>query len=149
MLTTNIAQAAKAPWEIGINEPHLGMKDPSIREKTLDDIHNLGAAWFRFGPSSGSKQGVANFVDVVKRAKIQNLKVLVTILQLDEDYAGSNADAPLNNSGWREKKLSRIDLQKFAQRLQTLCSALKAQALTVDAFEFGSESDQFPYNASD
>src|ERR1700728_1076119 len=90
-LTISIARAAQEPWEIGIDQSHLSNGDESTRQKTLADIHSLGATWFRFSPSSGSKQGVANAVDVVKRAKEQNLKVLANILQLDEDYDEGNA----------------------------------------------------------
>lgn len=104
----------------------------------------MGAIWFRDGPTSGSAQGVANFVNEVRLAKRQHLKFLMNIVQMDEDY-----DVPLqtHDHGWKAKKLSQIDLAKFTQRFQTLLSALKTAGLTIDAVEFGNEDDSYYYDA--
>jgi len=147
LLSTNAARADEGPWELGIDDSHLSSKDPRAREKAIDDIHGLGAVWIRFVADSGSKQGLANLADTVSRAKKQKLQVLLNIVQLDVDYDDNNDQAPLNKSGWKEKKLSRINLKKFRQRVEALCDALKGQNLNVDAFEIGNEDDQNPYDA--
>lgn len=130
--------------ELGIDRSGLSMQSTAVQEKTLTDIRGLGAAWFRDGPTSGSAQGVANFVNEIRLAKQRHLKVLITIAQMDEDY-----DVPLqmHDRGWKAKKLSQIDLAKFTQRFQSLLGALKAAGLTIDAVEFGSEDDSYYYDA--
>jgi hypothetical protein len=142
-----MVHAAQERWELGIDDSEWNNKDAGVLEKTFDNFQTLGATWFRIGPSSGSKRGVANFVDLVRRAKNHKLNVLVNIGQFDEDYDGGNANAPINKGGWKAKKLSEINLKKFSLRLQALCDALKAEGLAVDAFEIGNEDDQNPYDA--
>jgi hypothetical protein len=129
---------------IGIDRSGLSREDEATRKKTLEDIRTLHAAWFRDGPTSGSAQGVANFVDEVRLAKQQNLKVLINILQMDEDYDDA---LPMNDHGWRAKKLSQIDLKKFSQRFRHLLGALKEANLSIDAVEFGNEDDSYYYDA--
>ena len=130
--------------EIGIDRSGLSRENEATQKKTLEDIRALHAAWFRDGPTSGSAQGVANFAEEVRQAKQQNLKVLINILQMDEDYDGA---LPMNDHGWRAKKLSQIDLKKFSQRFRTLLTALKAANLSIDAVEFGNEDDSYYYDA--
>lgn len=146
LLTTLAAPPDTLPPipDMGINSTGLSMKDTAVREKTLENIQSLGATWFRDGPSSGTPAGVANFVDEVRRANREHLKVLVIVNQKDEDY-----DYPLvkNRCNWNEKKLSGIDLKKYAQRLRNLLVALRAAHCTIDAVEFGSEFDQYCYDA--
>ncbi|MFK0162911.1 hypothetical protein [Rhizobium sp. NPDC090279] len=130
--------------ELGIDRSWLSSQSAAVQEKTLKDIQGLGATWFRDGPTSGSARGVANFVNEVRLAKQDHLKVLMTIAQMDEDY-----DVPLqtHDHGWKAKKLSQINLQKFTQRFENLLGALKAAGLTIDAVEFGSEDDSYYYDA--
>jgi Right handed beta helix region len=137
---------AAPPLEIGIDRSLLSSQGEAIQEKTLEDIHALGAVWFRDGPSSGSPRGVANFVDEVRRARQHNLKFLMIVSMMDEDYDDPNA-LPLNGYGWKEKKLSQINPDKYARRLRTLFNALKTAGLTIDAAEFGSEYDTYAYDA--
>jgi hypothetical protein len=130
--------------EIGIDRSGLSMQSEVVRQKTLNDIHALHATWFRDGPSSGSAAGVANFVEELRLAKQQDLKVLITIMQMDEDY-----DGPLvmTDHGWRAKPLSQINLTKFSHRFSALLDALKAANILVDAVEFGNEDDCYYYDA--
>jgi hypothetical protein len=130
--------------EIGIDRSGLSMQSEAVRQKTLSDIHALHATWFRDGPSSGTPAGVANFVEELRLAKEQDLKVLITIMQMDEDY-----DGPLvmTDHGWRAKPLSQINLTKFSHRFSALLDALKAANIPVDAVEFGSEDDCYYYDA--
>ena len=123
----NVQKPAQSFW----NPPAWIVADPRPR----------GERASRWG---GSAQGVAAFVEEVRFAKQQNLKVLMTIVQLDEDY-----DIPLtrNTRGWNAKPLSRINLARFSRRLQTLLSALKTAGMTVDAVEFGNEDDTSCYDA--
>ena len=102
--------------EIGINRSGLSLQEEATRQQTLQNIGALHATWFRDGPSSGSARGIANFVEEVRLAKRQSLRVLVNIVQMDEDY-----DIPLftHDHGWKAKKLSQINLEKFAQRCPT------------------------------
>jgi len=137
------ARAQKLP-EIGINRSGLSRLVEAEQQKTLQNIRALHAAWFRDGPTSGSPQAIASFVGEVELAKQQGLKVLVNIVQMDEDY-----DIPLfrHDHGWNAKKLSQINLDKFAGRLRRLLDALKAASLTIDAAEFGNEDDSYYYDA--
>lgn len=130
--------------ELGIDRSGLSMQPETVQLKTLGDISALHATWFRDGPSSGTPQGVANFVKEVRIAKQHNLKFLVNIVQMDEDY-----DIPLamHEHGWKIKKLSQINLNKFSQRFRNLLGALKAANLTIDAVEFGNEDDSYYYDA--
>ena len=140
------ADAASAPphLTLGVNRTMLSAQTPAVQEKTLNDIQALGAEWFRDGPTSGSPRGVANFVEELARAKQHKLKVLVIIMAMDEDYDGV---LQTNRCGWKEKRLSQINLDKYATRLGTLFGAIKTAGLMVDAVEFGSELDQYCYDA--
>jgi hypothetical protein len=130
--------------EIGVDRSGLSSQDEATRKKTFEDIRALHATWFRDEPTSGSAQGVANFVEEVREAKQQKLKVLVNILQMDEDY---DIALPMNDHGWRSKKLSEINLGKFSRRLSNLLGALKHADLSIDAVEFGNEDDSYYYDA--
>lgn len=115
-----------------------------MKEKLVKHIQDLGLVWLRDGPTSGSQRAVANFVEEVAIARQHQLKVLAIIMPMDEDYDGA---LPTNRCGWKEKRLSRINLTKYSQRLQTVLGAVRAAGLTIDAFEFGSELDQYCYDA--
>jgi hypothetical protein len=129
--------------ELGIDRSKLGSQPENVQEKTVLDIKNLHATWFRDGPTSGSTKGVSNFVNEVKLVKQQNLKILINIVQMDEDYDG---ELQKNHCGWYDKKLSQINRTKYAQRLRTLFGALKDAHLTLDAAEFGNEDDTACYD---
>jgi hypothetical protein len=129
---------AQTALELGIDRSQLGSQSEAVQEKTVQDIRALHATWFRDGPTSGSPKAVSNFVNEVRLVKQQNLKMLINVLQMDEDYDGV---LPRNRCGWGEKKLSTINLDKYAQRLRTLFGALKDAHLTIDAVEFGNEDD--------
>jgi hypothetical protein len=134
---------AQAAVELGIDRSKLSSESETVQEKTFEDIRALHATWFRDSPTSGSPKGVSNFVNEIRLAKQHNLKVLVNILQLDEDY---DAELPKNRCGWHDKKLSAIKLDKYATRLRTLFGAIKDAHLTIDAVEFGNEDDTFCYD---
>ena len=138
-----IVQSAQAA-EIGIDRSGLSRQSVAVQQKTFEEIHRLGAVWFRDGPTSGSAQGIANFVQEVRLAKERHLKVLVNIVQMDEDYDGP---LPMNDHGWRAKRLSAISLDKFARRFERLLVALRSANLTIDAVEFGNEDDSYYYDA--
>jgi hypothetical protein len=138
---SNLAQSAQ---QLGIVQDHLSQQAAPVQQKILDDIQSLHVTWFRDGPSSGSAQGAANFVDEVRLVKERNLRMLVNIVQVDGDYDGALST---NRCGWKEKRLSAINLDKYAQRLRNLFGALKAANLTIDAVEFGNEDDQYCYDA--
>ena len=136
--------SAPPKQELGIDRSHLSQQSLEVQQKSLSNIHTLGAKWFRDGPTSGSSRGVANFVQEAQLAKQQGLKILVDIMQMDEDY---DTALPVNQLGWKEKKLSQINLNKYADRLRNLFGALKAANVEIDAVEFGNEDDQCYYDA--
>ncbi len=144
ILTTPATATTQRLPEIGVDRPGLSLQTEATQRKTLEDIRALHATWFRDGPTSGSPRAVANFVHEVQLAKQQNLKILVNIVQMDEDY-----DVPLvtHDHGWKAKKLSQINLDKFSQRFRRLLDAMKAAGLAIDAVEFGNEDDSFYYDA--
>jgi hypothetical protein len=124
--------------ELGIDRSQLSWQNEAVQERTVRDIHALHATWFRDGPISGSPKAIPGFVNEVKLVKQQNLKMLVTIGQMDEDYDGA---LEKNRCGWNLKRLSAINLDKYGQRLRTLFGALKDAHLEIDAVEFGNEYD--------
>ena len=138
------AQGGAKLSEIGVDRPGLSMLSETAQRKTLEDIRTLHATWFRDGPTSGSAQAVAHFVAEVRLAKQLGLNVLVNIVQMDEDYDGP---LPTHDHGWKAKKLSEINLDKFAQRFRNLLAALREAGLAIDAVEFGNEDDSFYYDA--
>ncbi|MDR3439280.1 hypothetical protein [Telmatospirillum sp.] len=140
------ADAASVPSRLalGIDRLTLSAEPRAVKKTTLRHIRDLGLIWLRDGPTSGSSRAVANFVEEVGIAKQYQLKVLAIIMPMDEDY---DVALPVNRCGWHEKRLSQINLVKYAQRLRTVLGAVKAAGLSVDAFEFGSEADQYCYDA--
>ncbi len=149
VMFAGVAIAGTPVWaapalELGIDRSGLSMQPGPAQQKALEDIRGLGATWFRDGPSSGAARGVANFVELVRRAKQLQLKVLVNIVQVDSDYDG---DLAANRCGWKAKPLSRINLTKFADRLRALFGAIRAAGVTIDAVEFGNEDDSDCYDA--
>lgn len=130
--------------ELGMNRTWLSTQPPDLKQLTLKNTHDLGILWLRDGPTSGSSRAVANLVDDLRLAKQYQLKVLLNILPMDEDYDGV---LPANSCGWKEKRLSQIDMDKFSARLETLLEAVKAAGLSIDAVEFGNEMDQYCYDA--
>ena len=135
---------AQQATDLGIDRPKLSMQHAGEWQTTLRNIHTLGATWFRDGPSSGNEAGITHFVEEIKQAKNQGLHVLINIVQLDEDYDG---ELFTNRCGWKEKRLSQINLKKFADRLHKLFGTIKTAGLPVDAVEFGNEDDNHCYNA--
>lgn len=135
---------AQTTLELGIDRSKLGSLSDEVQQRTVQDIRAFHATWFRDGPTSGSSAGVGNFVNEVKKVKQQDLKMLVNVVQMDEDY---DRPLPKNSCGWTAKKLSEIDLKKYADRLRALFGALKDAHLTVDAVEFGNEDDTTCYDA--
>jgi len=139
--------AAQSRYEIGIDRSNMIFLSENEIEETFKNMHALHAIWFRDVPASASAKGIASFVDVVRHAKQQGLRIDVNIAQLDADYDGNNQGAPKNQCGWPERKLSQINPVLLTQKLHQLFDALKAENLTIDAFEIGNEDDSHCYNA--
>ena len=139
--------------EIGIDRSQLSTKSEQDRVRIITGIRAIGAQWFRDVYTSKEKNGVADFVDVVRIAKEQNLKVLINVLPVNDDYdAGAE---PTNGGpefdkrcGWSagSRKLSLVNLDKFSVRFRAQLDALKAANLTPDAFEIGNEFDWICFN---
>lgn len=152
MLTANPA-AAQATKQFGIDRSNLTRESEAVQEKTLQGIHALHATWFRDVLSTAAKPELqAKFVNEVRLAKQNNLKILVNVLPsyLDYDEPFANAGEDFRKMcGWSggDGKLSQINLTKFAQHLRATLDAVKTANLTIDAFEIGNEFDTTCYDA--
>lgn len=142
--TIPVSVRAKNSVQIGICRSGLAAAGENERERTLADVQSIGATWVRDTPRGGSPKDIDDFLDVLRRAKEHNLKVLVNITQIDSDYDGP---LPPNGCGWNQKKFSTINLKKFDARIHALFNAAKAQHLVIEAVEFGNEDDQYCYDA--
>ena len=133
---------------LGIDRSGTMTLRPDEVEKTVQGVRALHATWFRDGPNKNtSPQGVAKFVNVMRQAKQQGLKVLVIINPQDADFDNNNEGAAKNTCGWTERRLSAVNPVLFTQRLHNLFDALKAANVDIDAFEIGNEEDSHCYNA--
>jgi hypothetical protein len=153
LLTPWAAILAQGPLELGIDRSNLTRQSESNQEKTLEGIHALHALWFRDVLSAAGKpEALTKFVNEVKLAKQNHLKVLFNVLPsyLDYDEPFANAGDDFRKiCGWSggDGKLSEINLTKFAQHLREVLDAVKAANLTIDAFEIGNEFDTTCYDA--
>lgn len=145
--------ALASAQEIGIDRSNLSTKSEQDRIRTVTGIRAIGAGWFRDGYSSKAPKGVADFVDVVRIAKEQNLKVLINVLPVTDDYdpgtEPTNGGAEFaRRCGWSSGslKLSLINMDKFSARFRTQLDALKTAKLIPDAFEIGNEFDWICFN---
>ena len=148
-----VCGSAQAAEELGIDRSNLTTQSEAVQQKTLQDIHALHAIWFRDVLSAKAKpEALAKFVNEVKLAKLNNLKVLFNVLPsyLDYDEPFANAGEDFRKiCGWSggDGKLNEINLTKFAQHLREVLDAVKAANLTIDAFEIGNEFDTTCYDA--
>jgi hypothetical protein len=100
MLTAKPAEA-QATKEFGIDRSNLTRESEAVQEKTLQGIHALRATWFRDVLSAAAKPELqAKFVNEVRLAKQNNLKILVNVLPSYLDY-----DEPLANAGEDFRKM--------------------------------------------
>lgn len=154
MLLVSLAPAsAQAEGEIGIDRSNLTRQSEAVQEKTLRDIHALGATWFRDGFSTATPDAIAKFVNEVKLAKQNHLKFLAIVsptgIDYDPGYHTVNASEAFTKAcGWGggSPQISKINLSKLAQRLRTQLDAVKAANLSIDAFEIGNEYDWICFN---
>ena len=150
---TSLPLAAQGRLELGIDRSNLTSQNESTQQQTLEGIHALHAIWFRDVLSAVAKPELqAKFVNEVRLAKRNNLKVLVNVLPSYLDYDGPFANAGPDFRkicGWSggDGKLSQINLTKFAMHLRSMLDAVKAANLTIDAFEIGNEFDTACYDA--
>jgi hypothetical protein len=141
---------AQAAQELGIDRSNLTTQSEAAQEKTLSDIRNLHATWFRDALNRTTPQAIASTVNEVKLVKQHGLKMIAIIMPSDVDfdhpYASSSAE--MNKScGWAPVgKLSEINLSKFSRNIGAMLDALKAARLTIETFEIGSELDTMCYD---
>jgi hypothetical protein len=87
--------ARAEPAEIGMDRSNLTRLSEAEQEKTLRNIHDLGAIWFRDGFASATPDAVAKFVNEIKLIKQNQLKFLAivspTSTDYDPGYTGTNA----------------------------------------------------------
>jgi hypothetical protein len=145
--------ARAEPAEIGMDRSNLTRLSEAEQEKTLRNIHDLGAIWFRDGFASATPDAIAKFVNEIKLVKQNQLKFLAivspTSTDYDPGYTGTNAGDDFRKiCGWSggSPQLSKINLTNLTQRLRTQLAAVKAANLTIDAFEIGNEEDWICYN---
>jgi hypothetical protein len=148
-----MVSALAGAQEIGIDRSNLSTKSEQDRVRIVTGIRALGAQWFRDGYSNKAPKGVADLVDVVRIAKEQNLKVLINVLPVGEDY--DPGTEPTNGGpefakrcGWSagSRKLSLVNMDKFSARFRAQLDAFKAAKLAPDAFEIGNEFDWICFN---
>lgn len=139
--------------EVGMDRSNLTRLSEADQEKTLHNIHDLGATWFRDGFASASPDAIAKFVNEIRLVKQNQLKFLAivspTSTDYDPGYTGINAGEDFRKiCGWPggSPQLSKINLTNLAQRVRTQLDAVKAANLTIDAFEIGNEEDWICYN---
>jgi hypothetical protein len=79
MLTAK-PEPVQATKEFGIDRSNLTRESEAVQEKTLQGIHALHATWFRDVLSAAAKPEIhAKFVNEVRLAKQDNLKILVNV----------------------------------------------------------------------
>jgi hypothetical protein len=145
--------ADKSPIEIGIDRSNLSDQKEDVRKKTIEDIHALGAQWFRDGFPDHPYSKSSNFVDELKQAKQLGLKVLVTLgpnsADFDKNVTNDNAgDDFCKRCGWPQgsRRYSQINLKLLEVRLRQQFDQLKAAGVDVDAFEIGNEVNWICFN---
>jgi hypothetical protein len=143
-----VSSLASVTREFGIDRSNLTRENEAVQEETLKGIRDLHATWFRDVLSATPK-----FVNEVKLAKQNNLKMLVNVLQskadYDDGYQSPNAGEDFRKRcGWPQgsAEISKMNVDKFGQRMRGELDAVKAAGLTIDAFEIGNEADWICFN---
>ena len=147
------AGASRDSLALGIDRSNLSLAGPAVVESSVTNIRSLGATWFRDGFNPQAPRGFDSFVDELRDAKHQGLKLLVILnpVNADFDFTGKPDNAGgafLKHCGWAQgsRKLGNINLQKYTQRLHAEFQAMKAAGIEVDAFEIGNELDNMCFN---
>lgn len=142
------SNAADTTREFGIDRSNLTREQEAEQEKTLRGIRALHATWFRDVLSATPK-----FVNELRLAKENHLKMLVNVLQskadYDDGYENPNAGEDFRKRcGWPQGsgQISQMKLDKFKQRLSSELDAVKDADLNIDAFEIGNEVDWICFN---
>jgi hypothetical protein len=152
---TTIPVRSEVPryMEIGIDRSNLNDQAAPVRKKTLEDIHAIGAQWFRDGCPDQATSRFENFIDELKLAKQLGLKVLVILAPMGSDYdqpqkIENAGDDFCKRCGWKQgsAKFSRVNQEKLAARLKCQFEAFKAAGVSVDAFEIGNEVTWICFN---
>ena len=144
--------ALGAGREFGIDYSRLSTKSAEVQDRSLAGIRALGATWFRDVYVANTPHGLDDFVNELRMAKRLNLKLLVELMPVVDDFDGvepeNGGDEFLKLCGWRSgsRKLSLIDLNKFSARIRLQFAALKAAGVPVEAFEVGNEFDIVCFN---
>jgi hypothetical protein len=144
--------ALGAGREFGIDYSRMSTKSAQVQARSLAGIRALGATWFRDVYVANTPRGLNDFVNELRTAKQLNLKLLVELLPVGDDFDDiqpeNGGDEFFKLCGWRSgsRKLSLIDMKKFSQRIDAQFAALKAARVTVEAFEVGNEFDLMCFN---
>jgi hypothetical protein len=152
LVATFATCGVQAKEELGIDRSGLSGQSAAEQQKALQDIHNLKATWFRDGPSSDTPQGLARFVEEVRIAKQQGLKVLDPVgaswIDLDGQKNENAGEDFHKRCGWPQGsvKVGAVNLKKFQDRFSKELSAVKVANLAIDAFEIGNELDSYCFN---
>ncbi|MBI5548590.1 MAG: hypothetical protein HY901_32300 [Deltaproteobacteria bacterium] len=139
---------------LGVNQPNL-MWDSGgvpVMQRRVDQMASVGAMQLRL-----ALRGVGVMsptLAIIKRANERGMKVLLNVLHEAEDFvdplgATANGGAEFNAlCGWPNGnfRLSAVDLPRYRARLTAYVDAIRAQGLTVDAYEIGNEYDWVCFN---
>lgn len=97
--------------EIGIDRSNLTWQSEDVQEQTLQGIHALGATWFRDALPGPSAKDIAAFVNEVRLAKQNNLKILVNVIQRQADY-DEGYQSPNASEDFKKRCARKPDRQK-------------------------------------
>lgn len=94
-----------------------------------------------------------NVIAIIRRANLRGMKVLVNVIQHQEDfdegsdYIADLAGTPLE-SHRRASRFSQTSPEKFRARMERMLAAFRDQKLRVDAFEISNELDWGAFNGN-
>ena len=153
LLSAAASCAQSRGFDVGLCRSNTIWEPKAKQAEIIAGIGATGLHWFR-DAFAYEPERIPDFVDVVRKAKLAKLKILVVIIQNAADYDGAAAEADnagpafKRRCGWESGslKLSQINTAKFQARLRGLLSSLKAENLAVDAFEIGNEVDWACFN---
>ena len=143
--------AGRARPESGMQRAGLAREKQSspfgnfvVRDRVFRNLRPLKSKWFRTGWTGRSDDDIK---DVIKRAKGMQQKVLLTLMPSVLDYDSSDPYVPgLICSAKGILPLSTINHAKYRLRLQAFIRKIKAEGLSIEAFEVGNEFDYFCFN---
>ncbi|MDE2430103.1 MAG: hypothetical protein KGM99_15375, partial [Burkholderiales bacterium] len=149
---TKITQPKKIE-NFGIAQSNLFRLTTSDQREIVKQISMTGAAWFREALVAQDDDEMSSLLREIRVVNEQGMRFLAVVLPIPTDY---DDEGPAENAGqafsqrcgwWQgSKKLSKLNVAKFGARLRRQLRQIKANGLSIDAFEIGNELDWFCFN---